>query len=364
MPSSEQDPQEPPRKRVGVSDIAKRAGVAIGTVSNYLNYPDRVSDTLKDKIRKAIDELGYIPRRARVQQASMHAGLVGYVMTDIEHSLFTDIFEGIQEVCDDNGMQVIGVNASSDARRQAEFVRMFIRLGCSGIVLSTVFDSPDEVEEARAAGVGIVLVDHANPPSCAPASSILEDNRAVGHMAAEELMRTGCRRLAFVAHSFDYQSVQERYDGAYQAVEAHDGPVSLELIDSHGLLVEDGYGIGRALLQRLHDGEDIPDGIIAASDYLGIGIIRALVDDGSLQVPNDVSVIGCEGARITHPSPIPMTTIDAPGNDMGRRAMAELLDARENPGSYVRSVTLMEPTLHRRASTRSPEGTPSDRQTV
>lgn len=352
MPPSQQDSPQPPRKRAGVSDIAKHAGVAIGTVSNYLNYPDRVSDTLKDKIRKAIDELGYVPRRPRMTNPSMRAGLVGYVMTDIEHSLFTDIFEGIQEVCDDNDMQVIGVNASSDARRQADAVRTFIELGCSGIVLSTVFDSPDEVEAARAAGVGIVLVDHVNPPSSAPASSVLEDNRAVGHMAAGELMRTGCRRLAFVAHSFDYQSVQERHDGARQAVESHDPPVSLELIDSHGLLVEDGYDIGRALLQRARDGKEMPDGIIAASDYLGIGIIRALVDDGSLQVPADVSVIGCEGARTTHPSPIPMTTIDAPGNDMGRKAMTELLDARENPGSYVRSVTMMEPSLHRRASTR------------
>ena len=52
----------PAPKRVGVSDIAKHAGVSIGTVSNYLNYPERVSDTLKEKIGASIKELGYTPR--------------------------------------------------------------------------------------------------------------------------------------------------------------------------------------------------------------------------------------------------------------------------------------------------------------
>lgn len=340
-------------KRVGVSDVAKRADVAIGTVSNYLNYPDRVSDTLKAKIKAAIEELGYVPRQGRPQRQAESGGLIGYVMTDIEHSLFTDVFEGIQEVCEDNDMQVIGANASSDGARQAELVRMFVRLGCRGIVLSTVTDSERDVEAADAAGVRVVLVDHANPLSTAPVSSVLENNVSVGQIAAEELMRTGCTRLAFVAHSFDYQAVQDRYAGVRRAVERHGGKVSLELIDSHGLMVEDGYEVGAALSRRARDGAAVPDGVIAVADYLGIGIIRALVDDGALRVPEDVGVIGCEGAKLSHTAPVQLTTVDAPGNDMGRKAMTELLDAIENPVGYVRSVTMLEPHLHRRDSTRA-----------
>ena len=73
----------PAAKRVGVSDIAKHAGVSIGTVSNYLNYPERVSDTLKEKIGASIKELGYTPRRNTLLPQRENAGprLIGYIMT-------------------------------------------------------------------------------------------------------------------------------------------------------------------------------------------------------------------------------------------------------------------------------------------
>ena len=131
------------QRTVGVSDIAKHAGVSIGTVSNYLNYPERVSETLKAKIGAAIQELGYVPRRAAPSPAQTTTGtpIIGYVMTDIEHSLFSFIFEGAQEVCEENGMQIIGLNASSDLERQHELIRTLIGMKVAGILLSTVQDS-------------------------------------------------------------------------------------------------------------------------------------------------------------------------------------------------------------------------------
>lgn len=351
--ASQQPERRQPERRVIVSDIAKRADVSIGTVSNYLNYPERVSDTLKAKIKEAIDTLGYVPRQSHARRHTSSRGLIGYVMTDIEHSLFTDIFEGIQEVCEDNDMQVIGANASSDGVRQSELVRMFIQMGCSGIVLSTVFDSPGDVAAARSAGVPIVLVDHTNPVHADPVSSVLENNYSCGQLAVEELVRNGCTRLAFAAHSFDYQSVQDRRTGIRHAVEDCGGEVSLELINSRGLMVEDGYDVGMGLVRRAAEGRSVPDGIIVASDHLGIGIIRALVDDGTMRVPDDVSVIGCEGARMNRTAPVELTTIDAPGPDMGRKAMSELLDCIENPMTHVYSTTMLEPRLHRRASVRN-----------
>lgn len=154
----------PANKKVGVSDIAKHAGVSIGTVSNYLNYPERVSETLKTKISRAIADLGYVPKHSNGQiPASNATPVIGFVMTDIEHSLFTSIFEGAQEVCEDHGMQVVGLNALSDKQRQSDMVRLLIGMNVAGIILSTVEDSPEDVAAARAAGIPIILIDHTNP---------------------------------------------------------------------------------------------------------------------------------------------------------------------------------------------------------
>ena len=78
----------PTNSKVGVSDIAKHAGVSIGTVSNYLNYPERVSETLKAKIGAAIQELGYVPRRAAPSPAANNHWHTDYRLCDDRHRAF------------------------------------------------------------------------------------------------------------------------------------------------------------------------------------------------------------------------------------------------------------------------------------
>ena len=206
-------------------------------------------------------------------------------MTDIEHSLFSFIFEGAQEVCEENGMQIIGLNASSDLERQHELIRTLIGMKVAGILLSTVQDSAEDVAAARAANIPIILIDHTNPYGGTPVCSILENNVSVGRIAAEELIHTECKRIAFAAHSFDYEAIQDRQLGVEKAVaQAGDG-VTFQLIDSGGLMVEDGRQLGmelsdRAEQMRREDSDNssvpdipIPDGIVAGNGYIGDGAV-------------------------------------------------------------------------------------------
>lgn len=347
----------PASKRVGVSDIAKHAGVSIGTVSNYLNYPERVSDTLKEKIGISIKELGYTPRRNTPLPQQENAGpqLIGYIMTDIEHSLFTFIHEGAQEVCEENNLQLIALNASSDEQRQSELVKTLIDMNVSGILLSTVSDSPEDVAAARAANIPIILLDHTNPRHADQVCCVLENNMAAGQIAADELIRIGCRRVAFAAHSFDYESVQDRQMGVEKTIARAHGSTQLELINSKGLMFEDGYQLGLDLINRMKsDGLDaIPDGIITASDALASGVISAFQEHEGPRIPEDICVIGTEGTRLDSNCPMPLTVVSAPSVDMGRKAMTQMLDYVDNPAAHVHSTTLIEPTLIRRASTRA-----------
>ena len=110
-------------------------------------------------------------------------------------------------------------------------IRLLIQMNVAGILLSTVEDSPDDVAAARAANIPIILIDHTNPRDADPVCSVMTDNVLVGQIAAEELIRTGCRKLAFLAHSFDYESVQDRQLGVQKAVMLAGGGVSVEIID-------------------------------------------------------------------------------------------------------------------------------------
>lgn len=345
----------PANKKVGVSDIAKHAGVSIGTVSNYLNYPERVSETLKTKISRAIADLGYVPKHSNGQiPASNATPVIGFVMTDIEHSLFTSIFEGAQEVCEDHGMQVVGLNALSDKQRQSDMVRLLIGMNVAGIILSTVEDSPEDVAAARAAGIPIILIDHTNPRDADPVCSIMTDNVSAGQIAAEELIRTGCTKLAFLAHSFDYESVQDRQLGVQKAVmlatRGNRTPqISAEVIDSGGLYIEDGYESGLTIA-AMPEGER-PDGIITADTPLGVGVVNALLDQG-VRIPEDISVIACDEAQIKPLGSLPLTSVAANATDIGRKAMTQMLDHMSDADAHVHATTLIKPILVRRASTR------------
>lgn len=347
-------------RRVSISDVAKHAGVSIGTVSNYLNYPDRVSSTLKEKIGSSIRVLGYVPRRpspammqamrstSKTDASGTDVQVIGFVMTDIEHSLFTSIFEGAQEVCDDNGMQLIGMNAFSDTNRQSAAVNTLLQMNVAGILLSTVEDSSLDVAACISNGTPIVLVDHTAPTGI-EVCSVLENNVAAGALAAGELIRTGCTRLAYAAHMFDYEAIQDRYLGVQKAVLQSSG-IKLELIHTGGLELEDGVALGLELTSRPKD--QVPDGVVCGSDALAMGLVIGLKKSNKLHIPEDISIIGCEGARHEADCPMALTRVAAPGADMGRKAMLQMLDFMKSPDVHMHGASLLNPALVLRDTTR------------
>ena len=348
--TSAQDAATPTgRGKVGVADIAQKAGVSLGTVSNYLNYPDRVSQTLKKRIGAAIDDLGYVPRPARGAAALTGQSTIGIIMTDIEHSLFTSVFEGAQEICEDKGMQLIGTNAYSDSERQTSLLKLFYSLGVKGVILCSVVDCTSDLEWAASVKLPIVMVDHVEPSSPTRNCSVLEDNLAVGQLATRHLLEAGCRHIAFVSHSFDYQSIYDRYLGV-QRVMQEEPQAKLSIIDSHGIMQEDGYAVGCDISQL--PSTTVPDGIITGTDALGAGIINALHEKRSYRVPKDIKVIGTEGARTDSYPPLPLSVVAAPGVDMGRKAATLLMDEFSN-SRHVHGSVLIEPTLVERNSSRS-----------
>ena len=335
-------------RRIGISDVAKRAEVSIGTVSNYLNYPDRVSARLKLKIQKSIEELGYVrTQKRRTIERQLTTKLIGYVITDVENYLFTSILEGIQEICEANDMEVIGVHSMSDKTRQSEQVQLLCQMNVSGLIISAVDDSQDDIAFARAAGIPAIMIDHRNPSFTDDCCTVLKNDTAAGEIAAHELIRTGCQHLAYVANDSNYQPIQQRQNGIRRIVAVDD--VKLDIIDSDGLMFEDGYEIGRRLASATPATR--PDGIVAGSDRVASGIVSAL-RDAEIRIPDEISIIGTEGDRLESRCPVPLTVVDSPGVDMGRRAMTLLLDEIANPTGHVHSTQLLMPKLIRRASTR------------
>lgn len=329
-----------------MQDVATAAGVSLGTVSNVLNHPAKVGAATTQRVREAIDRLGFVRNDAARSLASGSNSSVGLVLADIENSLFIDMAHGAQEAAQAQGLNMLLANAACDLALQDNYLDLFDESRVTGMLLAPMEDSTAAIRRMRSHGRQIVLLNYApRPGTCC---AVLVDNQHVGYLAARHLIDLGRTRLAFVAAHEDYQPVRERRRGVRAAVEEAGGRVSLEEIDSSGLTTEDGHTTGRMLASR--DRALLPDGLVAVTDQLAIGIIHELHIEAGITVPGQVAVVGCENNRAAGSAAVPLTAVDLPGRAMGREAVRLLLDEVSVGARHRHATVVLEPELVVRAS--------------
>lgn len=341
------DTAAPDRRPPSITDVAEAAKVSLGTVSNFFNYPDRISDNMRRRVEEAIRQVGYHRQRATPSPARQSKTLVAMVMASVENSIYSSVFQGAQAVLADHGMRLIAANSLTDAHEQMQLVETFLSLPVAGMLLATPNAAPQDVARTQAAGIPVVAVDHVERNGQGgPCCCVAEDNVQGGRLAAQLLIERGCERLVYAGRGFEFQPVEERYEGILRAVR-HDAPdMDVRLMDARGFLFEDGLDLGRDI-DELHPHGSGRLGVIACSDTVANGIATALSD----RIPDEVMVVGTEGNLFAERAPIRLTTIDNPGEHMGRQAAQLLLDDI-NAGSGHRHITVMcAPTPHMREST-------------
>lgn len=329
-----------------MQDVAKAAGVSLGTVSNVLNHPSKVSPATAQRVREAIDRLGFVRNDAARSLASGSNRSVGMVLADIEHSLFIDMAHGAQEAARAAGLSLLLANAACDMPQQDDYLDLFDQARVTGVLLAPMQDSTAGIERVRSHGRPVVLLNFA--PRTATCCSVLVNNEHAGYLAARHLIDSGRRRLAFVAAHDDYQPVRDRRRGVRAAVAEAGAGVTLEEIDSGGLTSPHGHRAGRALAGRPTD--RLPDGLVVVADELANGIIHELHIVAGIRVPGAVAIVGCENNRAAGSAAVSLTAVDMPGRRMGQEAMRLLLDEVTAGMQHRHATVVLEPEIVIRAS--------------
>jgi LacI family transcriptional regulator len=329
-----------------MQDVAKAAGVSLGTVSNVLNHPAKVSPATAERVREAIARLGFVRNDAARSLASGSNHSVGLVLADIENSLFIDMAHGAQEAARAVGLNLLLANTTCDMTLQDEYLDLFDQSRVTGVLLAPMQDSAAGIARMRSHGRQIVLLNFApKPGTCC---SVLVNNEHVGYMAARHLIDAGRTRLAYVVAHDDYQPVRDRRAGVRAAVAEAGAHVTLEEIDSVGLTTAPGHGVGKDLARRRPG--DLPDGLVVVADELANGIIHELHTVAGVRVPDQVAIVGCENNRTAGSAAVPLTAVDAPGRAMGQEAMRLLMDEVASGERHRHATVVLEPELIVRAS--------------
>ncbi|MFT4029333.1 MAG: LacI family DNA-binding transcriptional regulator [Protaetiibacter sp.] len=332
---------------VSIRDVAREAGVSVGTVSNVLNKPDEVSADSIARVQRAIDLLGYIRNDAARRLRAGISSTVGFVVLDGRNPFFNEVVRGAEDEASRHGIAILVGNTDEDPAREEMFLDLFEEQQVRGVLISPYGDITRRLERLRERRIPVVLVDRTNPEG--RFSAVATDSVTGGRLAAEHLLAQGRRRLAFIGGPLDLRLVRERLDGARWAVENAEVAASLEVIATDALSIEEGVAAGRRLLER-HPGAR-PDAVFAANDLIALGVLQSLMSGGSSLVPRQIALIGFDDISFAGAAAVPLSSMRQPARAIGATALRLLLEEAADPELIPRQ-TVFRPELVVRASTR------------
>ncbi|MCZ2831120.1 LacI family DNA-binding transcriptional regulator [Modestobacter sp. VKM Ac-2986] len=329
-----------------IRDVAGRAGVSVGTVSNVLNRPDVVSPATRERVRSAIAELGFVRNESARHLRAGRSRTIGLLVLDIANPFFTDVARGVEEVAEAAGLSVLLFNSGGRPDKEAEHLEVLAEQRVQGVLMSPIAELMPQVWAMRERGVPVVLLDRRSPgpEQCA----VAVDDVLGGRLAAEHLLERGHRRIVFLGGASTLPQVQERRAGAQAAVDAVGGAgadggprPSLLALPGNELTVAAGREAAARIMglpvQRR------PTAAVCANDLLAVGLLQELVRHG-VDVPSSFAVVGYDDIDFAAAAAVPLSSVRRPRAELGRRA-AELLLDEAGGGHHHHEQPVFEPTL-------------------
>jgi LacI family transcriptional regulator, galactose operon repressor len=330
---------------VGIKDVAASAGVSIGTVSNVLNHPERVSEPTRERVQDAITALGFVRnesgRQLRVGQSLTFA----YVMLNASNPFFTDVARGVEEVARANGLALFICNSDGDASREADYLGLLVHHRVRGVLVSPVGDADPAVDLMERYGLPVVLVDHRSGSRCC---SVRVDDVEGGTLAVTHLLQEGYERIAFVGGPLTVPHVADRLAGARLALQAAGRPPdALTVVETTALSAAEGRRAGQVIAARVRTRR--PTAAFCANDLVALGLLQEM-SRMRLDVPADLAIVGYDDIEFAGAAATPLSSVRQPRDLLGRTAAQLLLAEADADDSHVHQELLFHPELVVRAS--------------
>lgn len=333
---------------VRIRDVARLAGVSVGTVSNVLNRPSEVSADSVQRVQRAIDELGYIRNDAARRLRAGTSSTVGFVVLDGQNPFFNDVVRGAEDEAAGRGIAILLGNTDEDSDREGLYLDLFEEQHVRGVLISPYGDINPRLERLRSRNIPAVLVDRLSVDG--RFSSVSVDSVAGGRVATQHLIDTGRRRIAYVGGPLDMRQVSDRLAGARVAVENSPHEVGLEVVVTRALTVDEGAAAGQRILGRTR--WQWPDALFAANDLVALGLLQSLVIGDKLLVPDEIALIGFDDIAFARAAAIPLSSMRQPSRTIGQTALRVLIEESDDPRLRPRQ-TVFQPELIVRQSTRA-----------
>ncbi|WP_248763292.1 LacI family DNA-binding transcriptional regulator [Pseudarthrobacter sp. SSS035] len=324
------------RRAPTIKDVAALSGVATSTVSRALSQPGRVNWATRERVEAAAAELGYVPTSVGRARSSVRTGFVALLVPDINNGFFLDLIRGTQRQLRASGFTQLLVDTEEDNDLEENYLDQ-MRGSVDGFILAASRLDDDKLAQA-AARVPIVTINRTSPG----VPTVLIDTARGVQQAVEHLFSLGHRDIAYMAGPVASWSDGRRWTALQETADTLG--ISIRRLGPYYPSQRSGAAAADA---ALNSGATA---CIAFNDLVAIGMLVRLKERG-VDVPGELSVIGCDdvfGADFCNP---PLTTLTAPIEQAGRVA-TDMLLSRLRPSTVSPRMQVELPThLTIRAST-------------
>ncbi|WP_426625322.1 LacI family DNA-binding transcriptional regulator [Leifsonia sp. McL0607] len=328
---------------VRVADVAVRAGVSPGTVSNFFHNPARVAEATAERIRSAIDELGYVPNDAARALRRRETKALGHLAFEVANPYSAEFVKAVDREARALGYTMLNVSSEGDVRLQTELLETFARQRVDGVLLSPIGDVTAAAHALSRHEIPLVLTDSVDRI----AASVSYDDERGGQLAAAHLLELGHRRLLFVGHSPGNGIVERRLTGARDVV-ANDPSATLDVTSFDVRSIANGRRVGEQIAAMSPN--ERPTGVIAVNDLVAVGVLNGVYH--RVSVPGDLAIIGFDDIEFASQAVVPLSSIARPIDVFAHQAVAMLHErVREGIVADDSPILFLEPRLVVREST-------------
>ncbi len=326
-------------KQPTILDVAERAGVSKSLVSLAMRGSDQVGAASRKAIFEAAAELGYRPNAAARSLVRQRSFILGVMLSDLHNPFFAEVVDGIDDAALVAGYRALYNSGRRSPRLEAEAIETLLELRVDGLIVAAPAVGPSAAV-AAARSVATVVVGRAT--RSAAIDCVTNDDRLGGELVVDHLVSLGHRRIAHI-HGGSGAGAHPRRTGYERAMRRHG--LEAEIRSVAGAYTE---AAGMEGMEQLLGSANRPTAVFAANDIAAIGVLDVL-DGYGLRVPDDVSVVGYDNTHISGRHRFDLTTVDQPRFEIGRMAVALLLERLDGGRTEAKRVVLA-PRLVARSS--------------
>ncbi|GMU21919.1 MAG: LacI family transcriptional regulator [Phycisphaerae bacterium] len=346
------------RKPVSIRDVALASGVSLTTVSLVLNRADRrISQATRERVLSAIEQLGYRPNRLAQGLQSRRSRILAILVPQLNHTFadayFGELISGIYDHASRSNYKILLEAAAPAFIRTRKYIELFDQCYVDGMLFMGSHDGHDFVQELTGPERPFLLVNNIMPGL----GHVVCDYGAAGRLAAAHLLGLGHRRIGMIEGGTTVQTARDLGSAFAKALQDQGVALPPELVED-GLFTEEG---GAQAAERLIRKEPALTAIFAGNDKMAIGAIHRLTAMG-WSVPGSVSVMGCDNIGQAAFVTPPLTTVQMPLYDLGRRSCQRLLEMIRTPGMSCAEVLPVEVVIRgstaKAAALRFPDRSP------